>query len=381
MISYKNKPLAHTVKALPAIFLVASLVACGSGPEKAKPTALTDVTPLVMARQSWTAQIGAVNYPLSVAAADGKVALASDAGQVALLDAANGRELWRVSLDAPVAAGVGQDGQVVALVTRANVLVALQAGKVLWQQKLGAQVFTAPLVAGGRVFVLAADRSVSAFDGQDGRKLWAQQRVTEPLVLRQSGVLLAVDDTLVVGLSGRLAGLNPLNGSARWEVPIASPRGINDLERLVDLVGRVSRQDAVVCARAFQVRIGCVNAQSGKLLWTQAANGMQGLDGDAQFIFGTEADGTVIAWRRDTGEKAWSIDSLRYRQLTAPVVVGRSIAVGDLAGFVHLLARADGSLLNRLPTDGSAIVSTPVLVGNTLIAVTQNGGVFGFQPQ
>jgi outer membrane protein assembly factor BamB len=57
--------------------------------------------------------------------------------------------------------------------------------------------------------VLAADRSVNAFDGQTGRKLWAQQRPNEPLVLRQSGVMLAVGDTLVVGLGGRLAGPEP----------------------------------------------------------------------------------------------------------------------------------------------------------------------------
>jgi outer membrane protein assembly factor BamB len=61
-------------------------------------------------------------------------------------------------------------------------------------------------VAGNRVFVLAADRSVSAFDGQSGRRLWSQQRPGEPLVLRQSGVLLAVGDTLVAGQGGRLVG-------------------------------------------------------------------------------------------------------------------------------------------------------------------------------
>ena len=82
--------------------------------------------------------------------------------------------------------------------------------------------------------MLAADRSVSAFDGQTGAKLWTQQRPNEPLVLRQSGVILAVGNSLVVGLSGRLAGLDPSNGSVRWEVAIATARGINDVERLVE---------------------------------------------------------------------------------------------------------------------------------------------------
>ncbi len=55
--------------------------------------------------------------------------------------------------------------------------------------------------------------------------------------------------------------------------------------------------------------------------------------------------------------------------------------VGDATGFVHMLSREDGSLLNRLATDGSAIAAAPVLAGNTLVVVTRNGGVFGFSPQ
>jgi outer membrane protein assembly factor BamB len=381
MSSQSFASLTLSVRAPIAIFLVAALSGCFGGVKKPQPAELQPVVALVSASQSWSTRIGTVRFPLEVAVSGNTVALASGDGTVALLEAATGRDVWRLALNTPIAAGAGSDGKVVAVVTKANDVVAVQDGREIWRQKLGAQVFTAPLVAGARVFVLAADRSVNAFDGQTGRKLWSQQRPTEPLVLRQSGVLRAVGDTLVVGLSGRLAGLNPSSGSIQWEAPIASPRGINDVERLVDLVGRVSRVGDTVCARAFQASIGCVNAARGSLLWTKPASGAQGIDGDERFLFGTESDGTVMAWRRTDGERVWSTDRLRYRGLTAPLMAGRSIAVGDLTGFIHLLSREDGSLLNRLPTDGSAIVASPVLAGNTLIAVTQNGGVYGFKPE
>lgn len=381
-MSYKNfRPLAQVLRAQAAIISIVLLGGCFGGASKPKPTELQPVTATVSARQSWNARIGKVDFPLQVNVSGSTVAVAGGDGTVAMLDAQSGSDIWRISLKTPIAAGVGSDGKLVVVVTRNNDVVAMQDGREVWRQKLTAQAFTAPFVAGGRVFVLAADRSVNAFDGQTGRKLWFQQRPTEPLVLSQSGVMLAVGDTLVVGLAGRLAGLNPANGSVRWEVPIASPRGINDVERLVDLVGSVSRDGDNVCARAFQASIGCVNAARGSLLWTKPANGMQGIAGDDRLLFGTEADGTVIAWKRADGERVWSIDRLRYRNLTAPLVAGRSVVVGDLAGFVHLLSREDGSLLNRLPTDGSAIAAAPVLVGNTLVVVTQSGGVFGFQPE
>ncbi len=372
-----------------ALALVTMLAGCSTvsswfdfGSKKPQPAELGPSPGLVAVRQAWNAKIGpAEGLSLTVQAQDGQVTLASGNGGLYVLDAATGREVWRASTGAPLSAAVGSDGAVVAAVTRGNELVAFSEGKELWRKKLAAGVYTAPLVTGGRVFILAADRSVSAFDGRSGVRLWSQQRPGEPLVLQQPGVLVPVGETLVAGLSGRMAGLNPLNGSVRWEAPIAASRGTNDVERLVDLVGRVAREGSVVCARAFQSSIGCVDTARGTLLWSKAANGFQGLDGDDASLYGTEADGTVLAWKRDSGDRAWSQDKLRWRVLSAPLVVGRSVVFGDGTGIVHMLSREDGAMLNRIPTDGSAIVAAPVLAGNTLVVATSNGGVFGFVPQ
>ena len=352
-----------------------------TGPDKPKPAALKPNPNLLGVREAWTARIGKVDFPLVIAVNGGTAMVANSDGAVIALDAASGRELWRASAGGPLAAGVGSDGTVAAVVTRNNELVVLSAGRELWRQKLNALSYTPPLVAGARVFVVGGDRTISAFDGATGNRLWTQQRQGEPLVLREPGVLLAVRDTLVVGQGGRLSGLNPLNGTARWDAPIATARGINDVERLVDLVGRVSRVDDSVCARAFQAAVGCVDTATGRTVWTQRANGAEGIHGDAAGIFGTESPGTVVGWRRDNGQRSWSNDTLLHRGVGAPLALGRAVVVGDSFGFVHLLSREDGTLLNRLATDGSAIAAAPTAAGNTLMVVTRNGGVYGFAPQ
>ena len=136
-----------------------------------------------------------------------------------------------------------------------------------------------------------------------------------------------------------------------------------------------------MCARAFQAAVGCVDASRGQLQWTQRADGVDGVHGDAANVFGTERDGKVASWRRDTGQRAWTTDRLLHRGVGSPLALGRSVVVGDGFGFLHLLSREDGTLLNRLTTDGSAIVAAPVAAGNTLIAVTANGGVYAFVPE
>lgn len=364
-----------------ALLALSAALLAGCGSSKPKPAELGPNPGLLGVRQAWTAKIGAVGYPLDVKVTGQQVALASSDGTVVALDARSGRELWRASAHAKLSAGVGSDGQRAAVVTQSNEVVVFEAGRELWRHKLAAQVATAPFVAGGRVFVLASDRSVTALDGASGRRLWSQQRPGDPLVLRQSGVILAVGDTLVVGLSGRLVGLNPLNGQVRWDAPVATPRGTNDVERLVDLVGRVSRVGDSVCVRAFQSGVGCVDAGRGTLAWTKASQGYAGIDGDDRMVYAPESDGKLVAWRRSNGEQAWTTERLRYRQLTAPLALGRSVIVGDDSGTVHFLSREDGSPLTRVSTDGSAIAAAPVVADDMLVVVTRNGGVFGYAPE
>lgn len=369
------------VRSLCTLGLVASLAGCALWSDKVKPADLGPNVALLPVQKIWTAKIAPLGQlPLVVDVHGTTVVLASLDGSLQALDATSGASLWQAKIGQPLTAGVGGNARQQAVVTRSNEVVLLTQGQEVWRKRLPAASYTPPLVAGGRVFVLTADRALTAFDAEDGRQLWVQQRTGESLVLRQAGVLTAVGDTLLAGLSGRLVGLNPDSGAVLWEAPLASPRGTNDVERLVDLVGPVQRDGSQLCARTFQASVACVDAASARLQWAQPARGAQGLGGDAERIVGAEGNGTVIAWRRADGSRLWSTERLQLRKLTAPLVLGRSVVVGDDDGLVHLLSKEDGSPLNRLTTDDSGIAAAPVVAADTLVVVTRNGGVYGFRP-
>ena len=364
-----------------AVASLGVLSACSSAPDKPQPAPLPAVSGTFKLQKAWTNQIGEVSTPLMASVHGQQVAVASSLGQLALIDAANGRDVWRLNLGAPIQAGVGGDGQRFAVVTRNNELVAVESGRVIWRQPLPALSYTPPLVAGARVFVLTGDRAVSAFDGATGQKLWTQQRPGDPLVLRQAGLLMPVGDQLLVGWGGRLASLNPLTGTVRWETLVGSTRGTNEVERLVDLVAGASRVGNSVCVRSFQTSVTCVDATNGRMAWSRPANGHQGLDGDAQTLWGVESDGKLQAWQRTSGAPLWTQEALRFRGLSLPLAWGQALVVGDQEGWVHALSPQNGQPLQRIGTDGSAITGRPVAVGQTLVVVTRTGGVFGFRPE
>ena len=362
------------------VLLISLLQACASG-EKPKPSALEPAPSQAAVKEQWRVNLGATALPLQAHVVGTQVLLASTQGDVLALEGRSGTVVWRASLAQALSAGVGSDGETAAVVTRENQLIALRDGKELWRQKMPSLTLTPPLVAGARVFLQSADRTVSAFDASTGRKLWVQKRPGDALVLGQPGILIAVGDTLVSGQSGRLLGLNPQNGATRWDAAVAMGRGVNEVERLVDMVYGLSRVGDSLCVRAFQSAVACVDAQRGRTVWTKAAAGSSGIAGNGAAVFGAEADGKVVAWRRADGDKLWTNEKLRFRGLSGPALVANSVGVGDFEGFLHFLSLQDGSVLARAATDGSAIAWAPVVVDETLVAVTTRGAVIGFRPE
>ena len=370
-------------RALGAIRLLglAALLAACSSTDKPKPAPLEAYAPSIAGRQVWSASIGSIDFPLALAAPrNGQFVAASSNGTVLALDAATGAEAWRAQAGAALTAGVGSDGRFAAVVTRNNEVVTFDGGQLRWKQRLPASVVTAPLVAGERVFVLAVDRSVHAFDALDGRRLWSFQRPGDALTLAQAGVLMAARNQLVVGQGSRMLALDPLRGTVNWDVAVATPRGSNEVERLADLVGPAARQGDRVCARAFQNAVGCVDIARNALAWVRNTGGTAAVAANAERVFGGDASDRLTAWNAANGDLAWSHERLLHRGLSGALAVGPSVVFGDREGLVHFLSAADGSLQLRLPTDGKPVIGTPVLSGNTLLVATRVGGLFAFRP-
>lgn len=356
------------------------LVLAGCASDRPKPSPLAAYTPQARAQLVWRAKIDSVHFPMTVAAGHGRFVVASTDGTLLALDAQSGRELLRIQVGAKLSAGIGSDDRFVAVVTVDNVLVVFDGTRAAWRHQLNSRVSTAPLVAGGRVFVMGVDRTVHAFDATDGTRLWELKRPGDALTLLNTGVLTAVQDTLVAGQGPRLVGIDPNNGNVRWEAPLAAPRGTNEVERLADLVGPPVRFGSTLCARAFQAAVGCGDAVSGRLLWSRNVGGLNAIGGDEELLFGADGSDRISAWKSGNGDVAWTSEQLLYRQLSAPTVFGGTVVFGDFEGQVHFLDRDSGKTLLRVATDGSRVQVKPVLEGDILLVVTRDGGLFAFQP-
>lgn len=366
-------------RAAAACVVTAAGLLAGCAADKPKATPLESVVPKMAAAQVWEARIGSIGFPLVPTAQDGVFYVAAGA-EVVALQADSGATRWRTAVGGAISAGVGSDGRYTSVVTRGNEVVTLDGGREIWRKRVPSAVVTPPFVAGERVFVMGVDRAVHAFDALDGRRLWVYSKPGDALTLAQASVVGAFRNNLLVAQGQRLTALDPLRGTVLWEVPLASPRGSNEVERLADLIGPAVRVGDRVCARAFQSAVGCADAARGAVLWSRNTAGAQAVASNADHVIGADASDRITAWRASSGDVAWQSEKLLYRGLSGALAVGPSVVFGDSEGYLHFIEAASGEQQLRLRAGSKAILGAPSLSGTTMLVVAQDGGVYAFRP-
>ncbi|SHG53706.1 outer membrane protein assembly factor BamB [Massilia sp. CF038] len=343
-----------------------------------EPAPLVELKGSMAVRTAWKLDIGkADTYIFAPALVENTVVVAGADGAIARVEAANGRQLWRIKADTSLTAGVGSDGNMIAVgAIKGGVLTYDMDGKLLWKAQVSSEILSSPVVGQGMVVVRSVDNRIVGFDAKTGEKKWTVQRVSPPLSLRIAPGMTVIDkDVIIAQPGGKLLALNLTTGAPRWEVAVGESRGATELERVTDIGGTPVLFEKDVCAASYQGRVGCFDAATGTQKWTKQFSSDVGVAVDQRFVFAVDDKGAVSAFSREAGASAWKNDKLGYRHPSTPVSYGRAVAVGDYQGIVHFLSREDGAFLARAATDGSPINAAPLVAGSNLIFQTQSGTV------
>ena len=352
----------------------------GNKPSGPKPAELPVLTNAQGVRVLWSSSIGAAEaFVFSPTLNGDSVYAASRAGTVARLEAASGQARWRISLGKRISGGVGSDGALVVVASDDGEVFALDArdGAVKWRARVSSEVLAAPKLGEGLVLVRSADSRIFAFGAEDGKRRWVYQRPAASLIVRSPAGLTIHMGAAYAGFSGgRLVAITLANGSARWEATVALPKGATELERVTDIVGDPAALGREVCAAAYQGRVACYDGQNGNQLWARDMSTLTGVSFDARYAFISDDKGAVHALDRSNGRSIWKQDRLAHRQLSLPLPLGTEVALGDLQGYIHMLARESGAFLARVATDGSPVRAAPVKLPDGFLVQTQSGGLY-----
>ena len=364
-----------------------SLSGCGSWnpfskPDpKTAPAELQSFTSSLAVKNAWSVNVGSTGEFHFTPAVVGDALLAASAdGTIVKINANNGQVIWRTKADKGLTAGVGANEKLLVVGGQKGVLFAFdQQGKARWKAQASSEILAAPVVANNLVLVHTIDNRIAAFDVESGANKWTLERPLPILTLRvATGIAIKDQFAFVSTPGGKLLSIALQNGGLRWEVSAAEPKGATELDRVVDMSGAPALAGNNVCAVTYQGRVGCFDMANGSNRWNKDISSEVGIGVDERFVFAADNQGAVSAFALAGGANVWRNDKLTRRDLSTPTSFGRAVVVGDRFGFVHFMSREDGMFVARMPTDGSKIVSTPLVVGNKLVVQTKAGSVVAF---
>ena len=358
------------------------LMGFGDEDEGPQPAELTEFTATLPVARAWSANCGAgwgeARLALGLASDGERLYCADHEGRVVALAEEDGRVLWRADTELPLSGGPGIGAGRVVVGTADAWIVALDAtdGAELWRARVSSEVLARPAVSATVVAVQTADGRLATHDAASGQRLWYFDTSVPALSLRGTSPPLIADDQVIAGFaSGKLAAFSERDGRQLWEAAIALPRGRSELDRMVDIDAAPVLRGETLYAVAYQGRVAALVRRSGTLLWARDFSSSSGLDVARDRIFIADAEDHVWAMDRNGGASYWRQEQLQYRKLTAPVVIGENVVVGDLEGYLHFLDAGDGHLVARTKVGGTPFLSAPLVRGDTVYALTAGGDV------
>jgi outer membrane protein assembly factor BamB len=373
--------------ALLAVAALALLAACSKEKDVEPPAELVDFKATVKIDRVWGAKVSgddpALRLGLGLGAEGERVYGAGAGGEVAAFELATGRNVWRTKTKAALSGGTGVGFGLVVVGSADGEVIALEEadGAVRWRVKVGGEVLSAPAVAESAVVVRTVDGRLLGLDLATGTERWREEQQIPRLTLRGAGQPIVAGNIALCGFdNGRVLAVNAADGQVLWEAAVTPPRGRTELERLVDIDSALKVSGPDVFVVGYQGRAAMLAIDSGQLWWSRDLSSHRGLDIDDESVFVSTSEGEVVSLRRRTGVELWRQDAFKRRGLSAPASVGDYVAVADFEGYVHWLDKATGAVVARTKT-GDRVSTPPLVVGDLLLLVNDNGGINAFRPR
>lgn len=304
------------------------------------------------------------------------VVSADRGGKVMVTSAATGKRRWATDTDIPVSSALGSTESSVLVGSHQADVVSLDksTGLEQWRTKVSSEVLAAPMGRSAGVAVLSIDSRLHGLDTNTGKEKWLFDASAPALKLRGGSSPLVFDHVALVGFASGQSGLFDLNnGRVIWLDAIAQPRGRTEIERMVDINGRMVRRGNTAYIVTFQGKVATFDLQQLQVLWTRDSSSYVGLDAGGRAVVVTDSQGKLYAFDRFSGDTLWSQDALFHRKPTAPVIIKDYVVVGDVDGRLYVFSLETGNLLAYRKVDSAGIFAAPLVDNQDVIVQTKAG--------
>ena len=283
---------------------------------------------------------------------DAPVSFMAGGTRIWATDLRTGLFVWERGLDPgdAVSSGLTLHDGTLYLTTREGHLLALSStdGSEKYRTYLSGEAIVPVAATDDRIVVRTSAGLVLALRPRDGSEVWSIQLEEPRLTLRGTAVpVLRQNSVLILTDSCRLLGLQLEDGTRLFNVALSAPKGVTELDRLIDGDGTPAEIAGTVYTSCYKGEMRALNLVQGNLSWSAEIPSLRDLLQYRDSVYVVDTEGVVVRVHRGNGRDLWRQGDLEGRNPTHPLLWNDWLALGDHQGYIHLLSRTDGKILGR----------------------------------
>ncbi len=322
--------------------------------------------------------------------AGGHVFTMDSDGAISAFDEASGERRWNTGTQADdnrstnVGGGLGIAGRTLFATTGRGETLALDAasGKIIWRVSIEAPARSAPTIVGDRLFVVTLDGRTVCLRTDKGARIWSYQATTTATSVLGEPAPAYADGTVVCGFgSGDLVALRADSGTLAWSDSLGAARGRNSLLDLSAIRALPLIEGNVIYAVGMGGLMLALDLRSGRRLWERDIGSLNTpwLAGD--WLFVVTLTQTLVCLDRADGHVRWTSALPRFENVekqrdpifwTGPFLGGDYLYLAGSTSKMIAVNPANGAILGE-QTLPDQIAIAPVGAGGRMFIVTEDG--------
>lgn len=306
------------------------------------------------------------------------------------LQNASGAVVWKTEIGESITAGVNgtllsnplarkttqpiADQVFIGTVSGNAIALDAKTGTIQWIERLSSEVLSVSPSEDGRVAFRTVDGKLHGLTAKTGELVWQNSQKTPALTQLGAGVPVIVNSMVIAGFdNGRIAAYDLKAGQQLWEVILALPAGNSDLKQIVDVDGTLKVLGNALFANSLNGSIVGINLETGKRAWVKSFSSPTGVDASDFGLFTADDLGNIWAFDPQTGNPAWSLDDLKGRQPSVPMLNGTTLVTTDIEGNIHFIKAENGSFIARHKGDPKGYSIGPTISGKNIYLIGKSG--------
>ena len=351
--------------------------------------------------KAWSVQIAGGSKRERLAAspvvAENRLFVMDVEGTISAFAADTGAKLWAVptvkdkeNASARFGGGVStENGRVYATNGLGDVVVVdATSGAEVWRARPAGPLRGAPTVANGQVYVVTQDNQLFALGQEDGKVVWTASASLETQGVFGAAAPAAAQGTVVAGFSsGELNAYRYENGLTVWGDVLSRSSITVSVSSLSDIDAEPVIDSGRVYAVGQGGRMVAMDISSGTRLWEQNIAGISTPWVAGEWIFVVTDDARLLCISRGSGKVRWISQLPHFKNekkksgpisWVGPILAGGRLTLLNSEVEIVSVSITDGKISSTV-RHGESMTLAPIVANNTLYILDDKGRVTAYR--